>query len=58
MTVSRPLSQAIVVCGVTLGLTASDPSDYNGLAQRVYFGLMAGWPVAVAALLSRPTPTV
>jgi hypothetical protein len=30
---SRPLSQPIVICAVTLGITASDPSDYNGLAQ-------------------------
>jgi predicted extracellular nuclease len=31
--VSRPLSQPVLICAATLGLTASDPSDYNGLAQ-------------------------
>jgi predicted extracellular nuclease len=30
---SRPLSQPALICGVTLGLTASDPSDYKGLAE-------------------------
>jgi hypothetical protein len=30
---SRPLSQPILVCAATLGITASDPSDYNGLGQ-------------------------
>jgi hypothetical protein len=33
VTVSRPLSQPIVICAATLGLTASDPSDYNGIGQ-------------------------
>jgi len=32
-TLSRPLSQPILVCAATLGITASDPSDYNGLGQ-------------------------
>jgi uncharacterized protein len=31
--VSRPLSQPVIVCAATLGLTASDPSDYNGVAS-------------------------
>ena len=30
---SRPLSQPVFVCAATLGITASDGSDYNGLAQ-------------------------
>jgi predicted extracellular nuclease len=30
---SRPLSQPILVCAATLGLTASDPQDYTGLGQ-------------------------
>jgi len=33
VSVSRPLSQPEVVCAVTLPITASDPSDYAGLAQ-------------------------
>lgn len=33
VSVSRPLSQPATVCAVTFGLTASDPSDYDGLAQ-------------------------
>ncbi len=33
VSVSRPLSQAILVCATTLGLTASEGSDYDGLAQ-------------------------
>ncbi len=32
-TVSRPLSQPILVCAATVGITAGDPSDYAGLAQ-------------------------
>ena len=28
---SRPLSQPVLVCGATLGITASDGSDYTGL---------------------------
>ena len=32
-TLSRPLSQPALVCALTIGLTASDPSDYQGLAQ-------------------------
>jgi hypothetical protein len=31
--VSRPLSQPVLVCAATVGVTASDGSDYNGLAQ-------------------------
>ena len=31
VTLSRPLSQPILICAATLGLTASDPSDYDGL---------------------------
>jgi predicted extracellular nuclease len=31
--VSRPLSAAVVICAATLGITASDPQDYDGLAQ-------------------------
>jgi predicted extracellular nuclease len=30
--VSRPLSQPVFVCAATLGITASDGSDYNGIA--------------------------
>ena len=30
--VSRPLSQPILVCAATIGLTARDPSDFSGLA--------------------------
>ncbi len=33
VSVSRPLSQPEVVCAVTLPITASDPSDYAGLAE-------------------------
>jgi uncharacterized protein len=33
VTMSRPLSQPVQVCAATLGITASDPSDYNGLSQ-------------------------
>jgi uncharacterized protein len=32
-TVSRPLSESVVICAATLGITASDPQDYDGLAQ-------------------------
>ena len=32
-TLSRPLSQPALVCAFTIGLTANDPSDYDGLAQ-------------------------
>jgi uncharacterized protein len=31
--VSRPLSQPVFVCAATLGITASDGTDYTGLAQ-------------------------
>jgi hypothetical protein len=31
--VSRALSQTVLVCAATIGITASDGSDYNGLAQ-------------------------
>ena len=30
--VSRPLSQPVLVCAATIGLTARDPSDFSGLA--------------------------
>jgi uncharacterized protein len=33
VTASRPLSQPVTVCAATLGITASDPQDYTGLAQ-------------------------
>lgn len=33
VTLSRPLSQPVTICGATLGITASDPSDYVGLSQ-------------------------
>ena len=32
VSVSRPLSQPILVCAATIGLTARDPSDFSGLA--------------------------
>ena len=48
---------AVLVLG-TLTLMTVGAGDYNGLAQRVYIGLLAGWPVAVAALISsRPAVT-
>ena len=30
---SRPLSQSVVVCAATLGITASDPQDYDGVGE-------------------------
>jgi len=33
VSVSRPLSQPILVCAATIGITASDGQDYTGLAQ-------------------------
>ena len=33
VTLSRPLSQPILICAATLGLTAADPSDYAGLGE-------------------------
>ncbi|MDT5025867.1 MAG: uncharacterized protein QOE61_2293, partial [Micromonosporaceae bacterium] len=33
VTLSRPLSQPIQICAATLGLTASEPSDYAGLGE-------------------------
>jgi hypothetical protein len=30
---SRPLSQPTQICAATLGLTASEPSDYAGLGE-------------------------
>jgi predicted extracellular nuclease len=32
-TLSRPLSQPALICAATIGLTAVDPADYQGLAQ-------------------------
>ena len=31
--VSRPLSQPVLICAATIGITARDPSDFRGLAQ-------------------------
>src|SRR4029077_2759704 len=33
VTLSRPLSETIVVCAATLGITASDPQDYDGVGE-------------------------
>ena len=30
---SRPLSQPVLLCATTVGITAGDPSDYDGLVQ-------------------------
>ncbi len=32
-TLSRPLSQDVTLCGITVGITAGDPSDYLGTVQ-------------------------
>lgn len=42
---------AALVVGTLLLMTVG-AGDYSGLAQRVYLGLMAGWPAAVAVLIS------
>jgi hypothetical protein len=33
VSVSRPLSAPVLICAATLGITATDPQDYAGLAQ-------------------------
>jgi len=33
VSLSRPLSQPVAVCAATLGITASDPQDYDGLGE-------------------------